>query len=38
MSKTKTGSNSNEYYYTIQMLRYLGLTDTHTSTPASTVS
>jgi hypothetical protein len=35
MSKTNTGSNSNEYYKAIQRLRLLGLTDTHTSTLGS---
>jgi hypothetical protein len=36
MSKTNTGSNSNEYYYAIQRLHYLGLMDTHTSSLGST--
>jgi hypothetical protein len=35
MSKTNTGSNSNEYYYVIQRLHELELTDTHTSSPGS---
>jgi hypothetical protein len=36
MSKTNTGSNSNEYYLAILRLRSLGLIDKDTSTPGST--
>jgi hypothetical protein len=37
MSKTNTESNSNQYDEAIQRLHSLGLTNTHTSSPGSTV-